>query len=230
MPCGPNNLYQDRNVYCKRYNTTHLALLVPSQTNRIEVLDYLLWGVVLLDLSIEVETDHVARVDLAREFEELKEALSFSLLQVLLPHGNDKVYVHIVMVLFVILGIIKQSVTEYRPKYRTSSYLHWAVTLLTHHGLKLLLVVLGPLVNRKFGNLDSSSVDLVHDTRDVILVLAHLLDSALEATPPWKHRHLLFACHQAADVRDDIRRIVTRNSRAPTCSYLRTGCLRIANT
>ena len=55
--------------------TACLALLVESQSFWIEFLDDLLWRIVLLDLAIKVEADHVARVDLACQLEVLDQAL-----------------------------------------------------------------------------------------------------------------------------------------------------------
>ena len=53
----------------------HLSLLVVGQSDRVELLDNLLRGVVLLDLEFGVEAHHVAGVDLSSKFEELGETL-----------------------------------------------------------------------------------------------------------------------------------------------------------
>ena len=81
----------------------YLALLIPREPNRVEVLHHLLGRVVLLDLAVKVEAHHVARVDLARQLEELEEALLLGLLHALLAESDDEVDVHVVVVLFVVL-------------------------------------------------------------------------------------------------------------------------------
>jgi hypothetical protein len=69
-----------------------------------KLLDDLLWRVVLLDLALKVEADHVARVDeLVRQFEKLGQTLLFCLLYVLRRHINDEVHVDIVVVFLIVL-------------------------------------------------------------------------------------------------------------------------------
>ena len=80
-----------------------LAFLVVCQPLWIELLDDLLRRVVLLDFALKVETDHVARVELVRQFEKLGQALLFCLLYVLRRHINDEVHVDIVVVFLIVL-------------------------------------------------------------------------------------------------------------------------------
>ena len=80
-----------------------LAFLVVCQPLWIELVDDLLWGAVLPDLAIEVEANHIARVDLARQFEELGQTLLFCLLDILRRHANDEVHVDVIVVFLVVL-------------------------------------------------------------------------------------------------------------------------------
>ena len=57
--------------------------LVVCQPPRIELVDDLLWRVVLPDLAIRVKANHITRVDLARQFEELGQTLLVCLLDIL---------------------------------------------------------------------------------------------------------------------------------------------------
>jgi hypothetical protein len=82
---------------------TDLPLLVEGEANGVEILDNLFGGMVLLDLAVEVETNHVAGVDLGRELEELLETLLFSLLKVLRTHCDDNMNVDVIRVLLVVL-------------------------------------------------------------------------------------------------------------------------------
>ena len=50
----------------------HLSLLIPREPHGVEVFDNFLGRVIFLDLAIKVEADHITRVDLARQFEELE--------------------------------------------------------------------------------------------------------------------------------------------------------------
>jgi hypothetical protein len=81
-----------------------LAFLVERQSLRVKIFDDFLRRVVLLDLAVKVEADHVARVDLARQFEELCQALLFCLFYVLRRHANDEVHVDVVVVFLIVLS------------------------------------------------------------------------------------------------------------------------------
>ena len=83
---------------------TNLALLVKRESLGIEFLDNLFGRSVLLDFTIEVEADHIARIKLASKLEEIDEALFLCLLHAFRRHGNYEVNVDVVMVLFVVLG------------------------------------------------------------------------------------------------------------------------------
>lgn len=80
-----------------------LALLVERESLGVEILDDLLSRLILLDLAVEVKAEHVARVNLGRQFEELDEPLSFGFLHVLLAERHHEVDVHVVVVLLVVL-------------------------------------------------------------------------------------------------------------------------------
>jgi hypothetical protein len=69
----------------------------------VELFDDLFRGCVLLDLALEIEAHHVARIDLGRQLEELGETLFFSLFEILRSHGNHKVDVHVIVVFLVVL-------------------------------------------------------------------------------------------------------------------------------
>lgn len=87
-------------------SSTHLSLLIVRQTLRVKLFDNLFGRRISLNFTLEVETDHVARIDFARQLEELDQALLLRLLQIICSHRNDKVYVNIVVMLFVVLFII----------------------------------------------------------------------------------------------------------------------------
>ena len=80
-----------------------LPFLVVCQPLWIELVDDLLWRVVLLDLALKVKADHIARVDLARQFEELGQTLLFCLLDILRRHVNDEVHVDVIVVFLIVL-------------------------------------------------------------------------------------------------------------------------------
>jgi len=61
------------------------------------------WRVVLPDLAVKVEAIHIARVDLARQFEELGQTLLFCLLDILRRHVNDEVHVDVIVVFLIVL-------------------------------------------------------------------------------------------------------------------------------
>jgi hypothetical protein len=109
----------------------YLALLVVSQSLWVEVLDDLLWRVIFLDLALKVEADHVARADLARQFEELSRPLLFRLFDVLGRHAHDKVHIDVIMVFLVILTGTQHG-RHYVSRQRT--YLDHTIALLTNHG------------------------------------------------------------------------------------------------
>jgi len=83
--------------------STNLSFLVVGKTHRVKVFQNLFSRIIFLDLALEVEADHVARINLRRQLEELKETLLLCLLQVLRAHGDSEVDIQIVVVLFVIL-------------------------------------------------------------------------------------------------------------------------------
>lgn len=94
------HLYVQRKI---KLESACLAFLVVCQPLWIELLDHLLWGIVLPDLAVKIETNHIARVDFARQFEELGQTLLFCLLNVLRRHVNDEVHVDVIVVFFVVL-------------------------------------------------------------------------------------------------------------------------------
>jgi len=83
--------------------STNLSFLVVGKTHRVKVFQNLLSRIVFLDLAFEVKADHVARINLRRQLEELKETFLLCLLQVLRAHGDSEVDIQIVVMLFVIL-------------------------------------------------------------------------------------------------------------------------------
>lgn len=84
---------------------TDLSLLIPCQTNGIELVDDLFRRVVFLYLAVEIEAHHVACVNLARQLEELDETLSLGLLHVSLTESHYEVHIDVVMVLFIVLEL-----------------------------------------------------------------------------------------------------------------------------
>jgi hypothetical protein len=80
-----------------------LAFLVVCQPLWIELVDDLLRRAVLPDLAIKVEANHIARVDLARQFKELGQTLRFCLLDILRRHANDEVHVDVIVVFLIVL-------------------------------------------------------------------------------------------------------------------------------
>ena len=48
---------------------THLALLIVSKTDRIEIFNDSLWGIILLNLALRIEAHHVVRAYLRNELE-----------------------------------------------------------------------------------------------------------------------------------------------------------------
>ena len=83
----------------------YLSLLVVSQTNGIELFDDLLRRAVLLDPAFGIEAHHVTGVDLSSQLEELSKALLLSLCEPTGSHGDHKVDVSVIVVLFVVLCI-----------------------------------------------------------------------------------------------------------------------------
>jgi hypothetical protein len=81
----------------------YLALLIICQSNRVKVLNDLLWRFIFLNLAVKVEANHVACCQLRCQFEELHEALLLSLLHALGRHTDDEMDISIVMVFFVVL-------------------------------------------------------------------------------------------------------------------------------
>lgn len=56
-----------------------------------------------MDLALEIERHHVARIDLGRELEELCKTLFLSLLEVLRSHADHEMDVHVIVVFLVVL-------------------------------------------------------------------------------------------------------------------------------
>jgi hypothetical protein len=83
----------------------HLSLLVVGQADGIELFDDLLRRAVLLDPAFGIEAHHVAGVDLSGELEEFDETLLLRLREPAGSHGDNKVDVSVVVVLFVVLHI-----------------------------------------------------------------------------------------------------------------------------
>lgn len=80
-----------------------LAAVIVVEADVVKVADNVFGSGVLFDLAGRVEADHVARVDLARDLEDLFEAV---LLDRLLPgrrERDDKVHSRVGVVLFVVL-------------------------------------------------------------------------------------------------------------------------------
>jgi len=71
-------------------------------------------------------------------------------------------------------------------------------------------------VDRQLGNLHRRIVDLACNTRDIVFMVPDFLNGTLESSPPRKHGHYLFTSHQAADVGNDVNRIIRRDISTPT--------------
>jgi len=101
-----NNIVRSAVVYpTLKMQMAHacLALLVVRQSLRIEFIDDFFWRVVLLDLALKVEADHVVHVNLACQFEELGQALLFCLFNILYCQVDDEVHIDVVVVFLIIL-------------------------------------------------------------------------------------------------------------------------------
>ena len=109
------------------------------------------------------------------------------------------------------------------PERREDTDLNGSITLLAAHGLKLGLVILRPLPDRKLGDLHGRIIGFLNATEHVVLVVPDLLDNPLEAAPPRHHGHLLLAIHEAPDVGDDLFGVEAWDRRAPTCRQVSAG-------
>ncbi len=116
----------------RKKKSANLALLIERESLWVKFFDHLLRRAVFLDLALKVEADHVARVDLGRELEELGETLLLSLFDVLGRHVNDEMYVDIIVVFFVILQVLAQ---YGKPIRRKHTYFDDAITFLANHSL-----------------------------------------------------------------------------------------------
>ena len=155
-------------VYFKRrmkLEQACLAFLVVCQPLWIELLDDLLWRVVLLDLALKVETHHVARVELVRQFKKLGQTLLFCLFYVLRRRINDEVHIDIVMVFLIVLP----GTQHLSWRISNLTYLDHTITLLANHGFKLGFVGLRPLVD---GDLNRGIAGLACDSGHVVLVVS----------------------------------------------------------
>ena len=112
----------------------YLALLVEHQALWIEIHDDLLRRIVLLDIAVKVEADHVARVNLARQFEELCQALRFCLFYVLCRHADDEVHVDVVVVFLIVLSEDSAPLSFATADRRRHTHHDHAVALLADHG------------------------------------------------------------------------------------------------
>ena len=82
---------------------------------------------------------------------------------------------------------------------------------------ELLLVVVRPLLDRQFDNLDSLAVNNPGGTRAKVLsLIVHLFDFTLEATVPRSHWNHRFAFHLTANIRNNINRVVIWDRGTPT--------------
>lgn len=81
----------------------------------------------------------------------------------------------------------------------------------------MLLVVVRPLLDGQFGNLDSLAVNNLGGTRAKVLSLVvHLFDFTLEATVPRSHWNYRFAFHLTANILNNIDRVVVWERGTPT--------------
>ena len=104
----------------------------------------------------------------------------------------------------------------------------WNLVGTTSHFLQHLLEILGPLSDRQLGNLDSSIVNLVNDTVNLVLVglcpfdctlqisLGHAYATYLETSEPRRHLFHFLAIHESLEVIDNFGGVVVGDLGRPS--------------
>lgn len=225
---------------------TNLSLVIVFETNIVEVANDLLGGSVLLDLAGGIETNHVTRVDLAGDFEDLFKSILFDRFFTFVGESNDEMYGRVSMVFFVVLRLSESGESQF-PKQRVNSandetnldpdrlFVGSSDPRLEHF-----LVILSPGADWKFRDFNCRIVDASDSTGALVSFLVSSFNRSLkfevagisgrlafdckrlsthaESSIPRMHRFHLFSLDLPLQVCNDIARVVVRYERTPTSS------------
>jgi hypothetical protein len=205
----------------------HLSLLIILQSEWIELFENFFGRFVSVDLAVCIKGNHIGCIDGCRELEELFKTLFLRTSDILFCHcDHESVRWWLcdtrgspVITIDIEPGGVTRIESHLDESLADLGLLLVGLILVATNNpvFELLLVVVRPLLDRQFGNLDSLAVNNLGGTRaEVLSLVVHLFNLALEATVPRSHWNHRFALHLTANILNNIDRVEVWDRGTPT--------------